>query len=165
MALKRMKKSDNVAFMYSPDDAQEMGKQYLDVSEQIKVLEAKKKELAEKLKECATHYGVKDDKGSYYCETETCVYGRVAKKSVRIDQAKAQEVLRKLGREDLIDEVVTCVVNEDRLEEAIQKGDISIKTVEGFTDITTSYSVSVKKAEVAEEVVQSAFKKASRKKK
>ena len=164
MALKRMKKSDNVAFMYSPDDAQKMGKQYLDLSEQIKVLEAKKKELAEKLKECATHYGVKDDKGSYYCETETCIYGRVAKKSVRIDQAKAVNTLNKMGRSDLVEQVVTYQVNEDKLEEAIQKGEVSIDTVESFTDINTSYSVSVKKIEVGEEIAQSSLKKASRKK-
>ena len=165
MALKRVKKEGVVTPMYTEADAQLMGEQYLEISEQIKTLEARKKELAERIKDCATKYGVKDDKGSYYCETDTCVYGRVARKSVKIDQEKAQEVLKKIGREDLIDRVVSYVVNEDRLEEAIQKGDISIKTVEGFTDITTSYSVSVKKAEVAEEVVQSTFKKASRKKK
>ena len=164
MALKRVKKNEVVTPMYTEADAQLMGEQYLEISEQIKALEERKKELAERIKDCATKYGVKDDKGSYFCETDTCVYGRVAKKSVKIDQAKAQEVLKKLGREDLIDEVISHVVNEDRLEDAIQNGDISIGVVEAFTNITTSYSVSVKKAEVAEEVVQTTFKKASRKK-
>ena len=170
MALKRVKNGvvtpmhTVVTPMYTEDDARRMSEEYLEISEQIKNLEGRKKELSERIKDCAVHYGVQDDKGSYFCETDTCVYGRVAKKSVKLDQKKAQETLVAMGREDLIDKVVTLVVNEDRLEKAIQNGDISIKTVEGFTSINTSYSVSVKKAEVAEEVVQTTFKKASRKK-
>lgn len=164
MALKRSKKA-SVTPMFSKEDYQKMGEEYLDISSQIKELEAKKKELSEKIKQGAETYGVKDDKGSFYCESDTCIYGKVAKKSMKIDQTKAIAVLKEMGLGDVVDVITTEVVNESKLESAVQSGKISLDTVEDFTNVSVSYSVSVKKVEeVTAEVEQTTLKKVARKK-
>lgn len=164
MALKRSKKA-SVTPMFSKDDYIKMSEEYLEISAQIKELDAKKKELSDKIKQGAETYGVKDDKGSFYCESDTCIFGKVAKKSMKLNQTKAIAVLKSMGLGDVVDVVTTEVVNESKLESAVQSGKISLKTVEDFTDSSTSYSVSVKKVEeVSTEVEQTTLKKVARKK-
>lgn len=150
--------------IFSKEDFRIMAEEYISVSEQIKALDARKKQLSENLKKGAEMYGVKDDNGSFYCESDSCIFGKVAKKSMKINQEKAVEVLRSLNMGDLIDEVTTYTVNTDKLESAVQSGKLSLDVVEGFTDVTTSYAVSVKPKEEVAEVEQTLFKKASKKK-
>lgn len=160
-----MGKLKRVADMiFSKEDFREMAEQYLAVTKKIKALEEEKKRLSDNLKKGAEKYGVKDDKGSYYCETESCIFGRVVKKTMKINQEKAVKDLTDLGMGDLIDEVVVRTVNPDRLENAVQNGKLSFDVVEGFTDVTTSYSVSVKEKEEIAEVEQTSLKKVSKSK-
>ena len=79
--LKRAKKSATVTPLFSAEEIGKMGKEYADISAQIKQLEERKKSLAEKIKEGAEQFGVKDDKGSFYLENDTILMGKVAKKS------------------------------------------------------------------------------------
>jgi len=162
--LKRSKKEAKVTSIFSKKDYQSMGEEYLEVSAQIKELESKKKALAEKLKEGAESFGVKDDKGSFYCDTDSCIFGKVAKKSVRLDQEKAVDVLERKGLGDVVDVITTKVVNEERLTSAVQSGRISLEEVEDFTNVSTSYSVSVtEKKTVTAEVEQTTLKAARKK--
>lgn len=163
----KLKKSDGkVVPMFSEKDIANMAKEYSEISAQIKELDSRKKELSEKLKQGAEDFGVKNDKGSFYLESDYFIVGKEAKKSISLDQEKAIKTLEKMGLGDVIDVVTTKVVNEDKLSTAVQDKRIDFKEVEKFTNTKVSYSVSVKAKEVMEEVEQttlSVAKKKSRK--
>ena len=163
--LKRAKKSDtNVTPMFTEDNVKSLGRQYADISSQIKALEEQKKALAEKIKQGAEQFGVKDDKGSFYLESEDLMMGKVAKKSFKIDQDKAVKTLESMGIGDVVDEVTVRTVNEDRLQQAVSDGRLSLDTVESFTNVSVSYSVLVKEKEAMPEVEQTTLKSAAKRK-
>lgn len=163
--LKRAKKSDTkVTPMFTKDNVKSLGRQYADISSQIKALEEQKKALAEKIKQGAEQFGVKDDKGSFYLESEDLMMGKVAKKSFKIDQDKAVKTLESMGIGDVVDEVTVRTVNEDRLQQAVSDGRLSLDTVESFTNVSVSYSVLVKEKEAMPEVEQTTLKSAAKRK-
>ena len=163
--LKRDKKSDTkVTPMFTEDNVKSLGRQYADISSQIKALEEQKKALAEKIKQGAEQFGVKDDKGSFYLESEDLMMGKVAKKSFKIDQDKAVKTLESMGIGDVVDEVTVRTVNEDRLQQAVSDGRLSLDTVESFTNVSVSYSVLVKEKEAMPEVEQTTLKSAAKRK-
>ena len=163
--LKRAKKSDTkVTPMFTEDNVKSLGRQYADISSQIKALEEQKKALAEKIKQGAEQFGVKDDKGSFYLESEDLMMGKVAKKSFKIDQDKAVKTLESMGIGDVVDEVTVRTVNEDRLQQAVSDGRLSLDTVESFTNVSVSYSVLVKEKEAMPEIEQTTLKSAAKRK-
>lgn len=164
--LKVLKKSpaNNVKPLFSAEDIGRMGKEYAEISAQIKQLEERKKALADKIKAGAEQFGVKDDKGSFYLEDENFVMGKVAKKSFKIDQDKAVQTLESMGLGDIVDEVIVKTVNEDRLQKAVQEKRITLGEVQEFTKESVSYSVTVKEKEVLAEVEQTTLKVAKSKK-
>ena len=162
MALKKVTKN-NVKPLFSAEDIGRMGKEYADISAQIKKLEEQKKALAEKIKSGAEQFGVKDDKGSFYLENDFYVMGKVAKKSFKIDQEKAVSTLESIGLGDVIDEVVVRTVNEDRLQKAVADNRITLDDVREFTNESISYSVSVKEKEAMPEVEVTTAKVARKK--
>lgn len=163
--LKRAKKSDTkVTPMFTEDNVKSLGRQYADISSQIKALEEQKKALAEKIKQGAEQFGVKDDKGSFYLESEDLMMGKVAKKSFKIDQDKAVKTLESMGIGDVVDEVTVRTVNEDRLQQAVSDGRLSLDTVESFTNVSVRYSVMVKEKEAMPEVEQTTLKSAAKRK-
>lgn len=162
MALKKVTKN-NVKPLFSAEDIGRMGKEYADLSAQIKKLEEQKKALAEKIKSGAEQFGVKDDKGSFYLENDFYVMGKVAKKSFKIDQEKAVSTLESIGLGDVIDEVIVRTVNEDRLQKAVADKRITLDDVREFTNESVSYSVSVKEKEAMPEVEVTTAKVARKK--
>ena len=161
MSLKKVSKK--VAPLYSEEDIAKMGKEYAEISAQIKMLESRKKALSDIIKAGAEQFGVKDDKGSFYFEDDYVLMGKVAKKSFKIDQTLAVETLESMGLGDVVDTVVSKVVNEDRLQKAVQSGKISLDDVSGFTTESVSYSVLVKEKEALPEVEQTTLKAARKK--
>ena len=147
----------------SVEDYIKLGKDYDELSAQIKEHTARKNELSAKIKEGAEKFGVKDDKGSFYLESDEFILGKVCRKSMKLNQSKAKDTLESLGVGDVIDEVTTYTVNEDRLNQAVQDGRVSIDTVRSFTDVKVDYSVSVKVKESMPEVEQSSLMAAKRK--
>lgn len=145
MALKKI-----VTPVFTEEEAFKLSKEYSDLSAQIKLMEEKKKFLADKLKVCAEKYGVKDDKGSYYLESDNFIVGKVARKSIKLDNDLAVSSLEALGLGDVIDFVKT--VNEEKLEKAISESRLSIEDVKSFTKETVSYSVLVKEKQEMPEV-------------
>lgn len=163
--LKRAKKSDTkVTPMFTEDNVKSLGRQYADISSQIKALTEQKTALAEKIKQGAEQFGVKDDKGSFYLESEDLMMGKVAKKSFKIDQDKAVTTLESMGIGDVVDEVTVKTVNEDRLQQAVSDGRLSLDIVESFTNVSVSYSVLVKEKEAMPEVEQTTLKSAAKRK-
>lgn len=160
--LKRVVKK-SIKPLFSVEDIGKMGKEYAELSAQIKELETKKKDLADKIKSGAESFGVKDDKGSYYLENDQHILGKVAKKSFKIDQEKAVETLESIGLGDVVDIVTVKTINEDKLSKAVAEKRITLDTVKKFTSETVSYSVLVKEKEEVPEVEQSTLKVAKRK--
>lgn len=160
------KSSKKVTPMFSQKDIEKFGAEYDEVSKQIKLLDAKKKDLANKIKQGAEDFGVKDDKGSFYIDGDIYILGKVAKKSMSIDQSKGVELLKELGLDECIKTIPAKeVVNEEAIEKAVANGDLSLDDVEEFTEVKTSYSVSVKeKEEVTAEVEQSTLKSVAKRK-
>lgn len=147
-----LKKKSKVTSMFSKTDVQKMAVEYNDLSLKIKELEDRKKTLADQLKSCAESMGVTDDKGSSYIDGEEFVVGRIAKHSVKIDQKKGVDLLRKKGLDSCIKEEKVYTVNEHMVEEAVASGDLTEEDVREFTSVNTSYSVSVKAKEDMPEV-------------
>lgn len=169
MALKKIgKKTDEPkkpTLVYSEKELAMMASQYAEISAQIKTLEETKKNLADKIKQGAEQIGVKDDKGSFYLESEEYIMGKVASKTMKIDQEKAVATLEKKGLYDCVAVVTTKTVDEKKLEQAVASNKITLDEVEAFTNITTSYKVSVTKKEAMPEVEQSNLAVASKKSK
>ena len=157
------KPASKVKPLFSAEDIGKMGKQYADLSAQIKELEAKKKDLADKIKSGAEQFGVKDDKGSYYLESDTHIMGKVAKKSYKLDNDKAVETLESMGLGDVVDVVTIKTVNENKLNKAVQDKRLSLSIIQEFTNESVSYSVLVKEKEAVPEVEQSTLKVARNK--
>lgn len=158
------KTANKVKPLFSAEDIAKMGREYADISAQIKALEEQKKALADKIKNGAEQFGVKDDKGSFYLESDSHIMGKVAKKSISINQDLAVQTLESMGLGDVVDEVVVKTVNEDRLEKAVQEKRLSLDEVEKFTNTKVSYSVLVKEKEEMPEVEVSTAKVARKKK-
>ena len=69
-----------------------------------------------------------------------------------------------MGIGDVVDEVTVRTVNEDRLQQAVSEGRLSLDTVESFTNVSVSYSVMVKEKEAMPEVEQTTLKSAAKRK-
>lgn len=151
-----LKKKSKVTSMFSTTDVQKLAEEYDNISKQMKELEAKKKELADKLKNCAEAMGVADDKGSSYIDGDSYVIGRVAKRTVKINQEEGVAMLRNKGLLNCITEKTTYTVNEAEVEKAVAEEILTEEDVRSFTTINTSYSVSVKAKEDMPEVEVSA---------
>lgn len=163
--LKAVKKTSatNVKPLFSAEDIGKIGKEYADISAQIKQLEERKKSLADKIKSGAEQFGVKDDKGSFYLESASHIMGKVAKKSFKIDQDTAVKTLESMGLGDVVDVVTVKTVNEDKLQKAVQDKRLTLDDVKGFTNESVSYSVLVKEKEAMPEVEQTTLKAARKK--
>lgn len=158
--VKMKKKAES---MFTKEDVYFMAQEYNELSAKIKELDSRKKFLSEKIKEGSEMFGVKDDKGSFYLENENYLMGKVARKSYKIDEEKALPTLKAMGLGDVIDTITTEVVNEDKLNNAVKEGRISLNEVEKFTNVSTTYSVTVSKKEEMPEVEQSTLKVARKK--
>ena len=150
------KDSCKVKSLFNENDLAKLAEEYDTVSSKIKELSAIKKGLAEKLKAGAMSIGVQDDKGSYYAECGSFVIGKVAKKSIKLDQDKAVEFFRKRKMEEYIVRNVTYTVSEKDIEEQVATGAISEDDVMSFMSVNPpTYSVSVVRKEEMPEVQQS----------
>ena len=162
MAIKKVLK--NTKGIITKHDLSAMAKEYAEISEQIKVLDKRKKELAEKIKDNSEKFGTKNDKGSYYFESDEFITGKVSNKSFNVNLEKAKEVLTGFGLWDELKKVVTTeTLNEELLEQYVAEGKVSLNTVESFTDVKETFSVSVTKKEALPEVQQSTLKAARKK--
>ena len=126
--------------------------EYNELSKQIKVLDERKKALGDTLKNYAMNNGSKDDKGSYYCEESNFTFGAQCKKSVSLDEESAKKFIQKRGFEDCLKTIIK--VDETALETHVANGDISPEELESFTNIKTTYAITVKVNEEMPEVQQ-----------
>lgn len=146
MALKTVKKSNKD----TPSiNIQEILDEYNNLGEKAKIIKERREELAAKIKQYALDNGVKNDKGSYYIDSENYVYGCQAKKGISLNREKAEKFFKakKLwGR--VVDIVET--INESKVETLVKDGEVSIAELELLTDTKITYAVDVKKKEKVE---------------
>lgn len=164
MALKKKVTSFKPKGIVTQNDLISMAREYNEISEQMKVLEKKKKDLADKIKTNSEKFGTKDDKGSYYFESDEFITGKVSSKSFSLNQEKAKERLEELGLwDDLKKVTVTETVNEELLEQYVSEGKLDLEVVESFTNVKETFKVSVTKKEALPEVEQTVLKAARKK--
>lgn len=112
-----------------PDDIAGQVKEYLYVKKNMDQLDARSKELREKLFSHLDEDGYEDDRGNVQLELESDVDGVVRLEKQRrvtrkLNEPKADEILSELGLKDDI-YVMTPVLDEDKLMAAFYEGKIT----------------------------------------
>ena len=151
MAMKLKKKPVASELPFSGRNLGEVLAEYSEISEQMKFLEKRKKELAESLKELALKTGVKDDKGSYFVDEGDKTFGRVRKCSISINEEKAMQFFKKKG---LLKEVTKSVIDMDKIDILVSCGQVTSSEIESISDIKESFQfyMGAKKVEEPEEM-------------
>ena len=118
--------------------------EYSEISEQMKFLDKRKKELALKT-------GVKDDKGSFYVDDGDKTFGRVRKCSISINEDKAFKFFKRKG---LLKDVTKSVIDLDKVDLLVSCGEITAEDVESISDIKEAFSLYIgdRKTEEPEEM-------------
>lgn len=119
--------------------------EYYLLREESKTLKNRMDVLAKEIKEYASSNGVKDDKGSCYCENESFMFGQQAKKSVSFVKDKAIKFFKSKGLVDAVK--LTEVVDEDAVEKYIEEGLITFEDLESITETKVTYAIDLKKKE------------------
>ena len=86
----------------SVDDINSKVAEYNALREQAKTIKSRMDTLAKEIKEYASQNGVKDDKGSYYCDNGSFMFGQQAKKSVSFIVDKAIEFFKTNGLHEAV---------------------------------------------------------------
>lgn len=139
----------------------DMVQEYFLLREQSKTIKSRMDALAKEIKNYASENGVKDDKGSSYCDNGAFMFGQQAKKSVSFVKDKAIEFFKTHGLLDAVK--ITEVIDEDAVEKYINEGAITFDDLESITETKTTYAIDLKKKEempvVEETTVQMAASK------
>jgi hypothetical protein len=112
-----------------PDDVAGQVKEYLYVKKNIEQMDARSKELRDKLFSRLDESGYEDDKGNVQLELDSSIDGVVRLEKQRrvtrkLNEPKADEILTELGLKDEIF-VMTPVLDEDKLMAAFYEGKIT----------------------------------------
>lgn len=154
MAVKLKKKSEKPLASELPFSGRSLSEvlhEYSEISEQMKFLDKRKKELAESLKELALKTGTKDEKGSYYVDEGDKVFGRVRKCSISLNEEKALKFFKSKG---LLKEVTKSVIDLDKVDLLVGCGEVSAEEIEAISDVKESFQfyMGEKKTEEPEEM-------------
>ena len=150
MGLKKVVKKNldtpttKVSSMFTKDEISKMAKEYLDINAQLKVLTDKKSKLSEKIKFGSEQFGVKDDKGSFYLEDNSYIVGKVASKSIKLNEDKTLELITQKGlKKKCYKKETKEVLDEKALEELVTDGTITQDEFNSILDIKVTYKVLV----------------------
>lgn len=135
--------------------------EYDSLRSQEKAIKSRKDAISSMLKDFAQREGVINDKGSFYFEGESFLLGKVAKKSISFDTPNAILFFKSKGLTDCVD--FEPVIVEDKVEEHIAKGDITIDDLKGITKEKVSFSISLEQKEEMPQVQQTTAVAASKK--
>lgn len=142
----------------SLNDYEHLAQEYTNISEQMKQLDNRKKELAKLLKEGAERLGNTDAKGSSYAQTDNFLIGRVCRTSYKINDEKGYNFFQNYKDEDgkklteCIQQVTKFVVDEEAVAKAVNENRIDVNIVRSNVyDESRSFSVLVKPIEEMKE--------------
>ena len=119
--------------------------EYNALRDQAKVIKNRMDTLAKEIKEYASKNGVKDDKGSYYCENSSFMFGQQAKKSVSFIVDKAIEFFKSNGLYEAVKTVE--VIDEEAVSRYVDDGRVTFDDLEAITQTKVSYAIDLKKKE------------------
>lgn len=105
-----------------------------------KLIETREKDLKEKLKTIVTKEGAKDQNGSYKLVVGDKLAQCQARKTVKLNQKVAEELLKAKGLWDEVKEVKETV-NEDLLAQIYTEEKITSEDLEGMTDTKIVYAM------------------------
>lgn len=126
--------------------------EYVSLREQAKAIKSRMDYLSKEIKTYASANGAKDDKGSYYCQNESFIFGSQAKKSITFAKERALDFFKTHGLLGAIKMVET--IDEQAVEAYIADGQISVEELESITNTSVSYAVDVKERTAAESTVE-----------
>jgi len=133
----------------NPDDLESQVREYIKVKTTMESLEARQKELREKLFEKIDEKGFEDDKGNVILELDSTIEEvvRLEKQrrvSRKIDETKADELI---AEKQLGDEVYEMkrVINEDALMAAHYEGKISEEELDEMFPAKVVWALTTKK--------------------
>lgn len=133
---------------------EEMLSEYNNLREQKKLIDSRMKGLSDEIKKYAEANGVKDEKGSFYCDRGGFVFGKQAKKSISFIADKAIIFFKAKGLKDAVRTVE--VLDNDAVERYINEGEVTMEELESITNTSVSYAIDIrKKEEVVDEVQES----------
>lgn len=125
-------------------------KEYDGLREESKIIKKRTDDLAKEIKEYAENNGVKDDKGSFYCDLGGYLFGKQAKKSVSFKKDEAIEFFKTKKLFDAVKIIET--IDEDAVEKYISEGNITFEDLESITETKVTYAIDLKKKEDMPEV-------------
>lgn len=148
MASKKVSVSIN-----DPNLIEQMVAEYNELKIKEKQIKDRKAVLSDAIKTYSLANGAKDDKGSFYVDSDNFTYGAMCKKSVKFNIDKAVEFFQSKGLDDCV--TLSPQIVESAVEKHLDNGDITVHDLEEITNTSVSYAVSVKaKDEIVEEVQQ-----------
>ena len=118
-----------------------------------KTIKSRMDELSKNIKAHLTKNVTPDSKGSYYAEDGNFVYGSMAKKSMKLNEERAKVFLQERNLLEQASEV-KVVIKEDKLEQLIANGDITLEEFETLVDTKVTYSIDIKEKQKEEEPVE-----------
>lgn len=148
---------------FSEEELQKLAKEYNELSNTIKTLQDRKTEIANIIKEEIEDLGTKDDKGSFYYESDEFLLGKVSRKSISIKQKEAVDFLKHKGHPEAIHTEIVETVIEKELEKLVVAGEIDSEEVKDLMDVKVSYSVLVNKLEALPNIEETTLKASKRK--
>ena len=147
-------------------DINQQVEEYSLVSAKSKLLDDRKKYLANEIKDHAIKEGIEDSKGSKYCHNNKFVFGANARNSVNVNTAKAEIFLKGAKLYTKASTVVPAkrVLDLDKLAALVDSEQVSMKDFENMCDKKTTFAVYVKelddvKEEEMPEIIQIVLKK------
>ena len=123
-----------------PLDVNSLVNEIENIKAQKKLLEAREKELKDKLKAVVQEKGAKDQNGSFKLIVEDKLVQCQARKTVKLNQTLAREILEAKGLWDEVKEVKESV-NEDLLAQIYTQEKITSEELEGMTDTKIVYAM------------------------
>ena len=135
---------------------EEQVRQYDALRTQSKTIKTEMDRLANAIKQYAEYHGSKDDKGSFFCESDDFIFGQQARKSITFKQEESVEFLSRRGYTNAI--TIIKVVNEPEIEKLIGEGKITYDDLEHMTETKMSYAILVEPKEQVAEVQQEEIK-------
>lgn len=139
-----------------------MVKEYASLTTQETIIKKRKKELAEFIKGYAREHGSEDDKGSFYSENDSYVFGAMSKKSAKLNTTQAILLFQSKGLNKCY-ELVPQIV-ESEVDKCLVNGDITADELSDITEVSQTFSVYVKEKEKMPEIQQTHTVLAAKKK-
>lgn len=127
-----------------------MVSEYHALRTQSKTIKSRMDALAKTIKDHASKFGVKDDKGSFYCENDGFIFGNQARKSVSLNEVSTLSYLKENRLTRAIKKVE--MIDIEAFERLVAEGKIPFEDVEALSDVKITYAIDIREKDEMGEV-------------